>query len=275
MDLHADITTAMTQRYGAQQPPVSAERATETLLTQLNHLSVRAFTGEEVPDEVLRLMVAAAQSASTSSNLQPWSVVVVRDRARLARLARLVGDTAIIEQAPVLLVWLVDFARTSAFLEANEADAVATGYLESTLVGFVDTSLAAQNALLQAEALGFGGVFLGCIRNNPEGVAAELGLPQRTVAAFGMAIGRPRPEGHRPKPRLPFEAVVHAEGYSGDGGQGGNEAYEQRLREYYETQGKPGYSWLRTLRGRIGTVAGLHGREAMRARLRERGLPSE
>jgi nitroreductase len=57
----------------------------------LSHHSTRAFLPEPVPDETLTTLIAAAQSAATSSNLQPWSVVAVEDHGRKARLAALAG----------------------------------------------------------------------------------------------------------------------------------------------------------------------------------------
>ena len=59
----------------------------ETLETILNHRSVRGFLPEALPPNTIELLTAAAQSASTSSNLQVWSVVAVQD----PRLARRVG----------------------------------------------------------------------------------------------------------------------------------------------------------------------------------------
>src|ERR1700733_12934250 len=58
----------------------------EVIATILAHRSVRAFLPDPVPDGTLERLVAAASSASTSSNLQTWSVVAVEDPARKARL---------------------------------------------------------------------------------------------------------------------------------------------------------------------------------------------
>ena len=80
--------------------------ANDTIALQLAHRSVRRFTDRPVSDDELYAIVAAAQSAATSSNLQAWSVVVVRDRARKARLAELAGGQAFIDQAPLFLVWV-------------------------------------------------------------------------------------------------------------------------------------------------------------------------
>src|SRR6187402_2389639 len=64
----------------------------EALDTLLAHRSVRAYLPDAVPDGTIELIVAAAQSAASSSNLQPWSVIAVEDPGRKARLAALAGD---------------------------------------------------------------------------------------------------------------------------------------------------------------------------------------
>src|SRR5688500_1812603 len=79
--------------------PALAHLATTSAVIehQLRHRSVRSFLGDPVTDDQLTAIVAAASSAPTSSNLQTWSVVAVRDPARKARLAELAGGQAFIE----------------------------------------------------------------------------------------------------------------------------------------------------------------------------------
>lgn len=64
----------------------------DTLATMLAHRSVRCFTDGDIDDDTLTALIAAAQSASTSSNLQSWSVVAVRDPERKRALRQLAGD---------------------------------------------------------------------------------------------------------------------------------------------------------------------------------------
>ena len=182
----------------------------EVLDLQLAHRSVRKFAPGDVTDDHLQAMVAAAQSAPTSSNLQPWSVVVVRDPERKARLATYAAGQRFVEEAPVLLVWVADLSRARRLAARAGTVVDAADYLETTIIGFVDTALAAQNAVVAAESLGLGTVFVGAIRNHPDKVAAELGLPPHAVATFGLAVGVPDPtESAGIKPRLPQAAVVH------------------------------------------------------------------
>jgi len=103
-----DPASAWQARYGEAAalplPPVPA-----ALAALLEHRSVRAYTDQPVDDEALQLAIAAAQSASSSSNLQPWSVIAVRDPARRARLAALAGGQRHVAEAPLFLAWVADW----------------------------------------------------------------------------------------------------------------------------------------------------------------------
>lgn len=243
---------------------------------QMKHHSVRHFENKEVADDVLHAALAAGQRASTSSNLQSWSVVVLRDDERKQKLASLVGGMPYISGAPVFLVWLADLRRDAEIVADNGGEAVALDYLDMTLVGAIDAALAAQNTLLAAESLGLGGVFVGGIRNNPAGVSELLNLPSRTFAVFGMALGYPsEADAAGLKPRLPLETVVHNEEYDETAWREGAKQYEADYEAYFASQGRPGRSWIETVQDRVGSLEGLKGRETLSATLRELGFPSE
>ena len=57
----------------------------DALDTMTSHRSVRSYRDEPLPPGTLELLIAAAQSAATTSNLQAWSVIAVEDPARKAR----------------------------------------------------------------------------------------------------------------------------------------------------------------------------------------------
>jgi nitroreductase len=76
----------MAARYG--EPDASALATwSDTIDQLLDHRSVRAFSPEPLPDGLVETLIAAAQSAATSSNLQVWSVVAVQEPERKARLS--------------------------------------------------------------------------------------------------------------------------------------------------------------------------------------------
>ena len=252
------------------------ELESAVIAQQLAHKSVRKYRDEPVTDAQLELIVTAAQRASSSSNLQVWSVIAVRDEARKARLAEALGGHDYIASAPVFLVWVADLARNESLLRAHGAEPETLGLIENTLMCAVDVGIAAQNALLAAESLGLGGVFVGGVRNNPAAVAAELQLPTHTFAIAGMSIGAPDPsEGTGVKPRLPLEGVLHREIYDPERWRSATDEYEVSYEQYFAGQGHPGRSWARTVVGRLAKIAGLHGRHTMRASLRSQGFDSE
>jgi len=264
---------SVTLRYA--DDAVALTHRNEVLDVQLAHRSVRKFAAGEVSDDHLRAMVAAAQSAPTSSNLQPWSVVVVRDAERKARLATYAAGQRFIEEAPVLLVWVADLSRARRLAVRAETAVDAADYLETTIIGFVDTALAAQNAVVAAESLGLGTVFVGAIRNHPDQVAAELGLPPHAVATFGLAVGVPDPtERAGIKPRLPQAAVVHHERYDAEAADAHIPGYDTRLAAYNERHGLPGGGWTGRVLTRLAGPESMAGRHRLREVLDGLGLPS-
>ena len=263
----------VTSRYADDALTLNARSAVLDL--QLAHRSVRKFAAGDVTDDHLQAMVAAAQSAPTSSNLQPWSVVVVRDPERKARLATYAAGQRFVEEAPVLLVWVADLSRARRLAARAGTVVDAADYLETTIIGFVDTALAAQNAVVAAESLGLGTVFVGAIRNQPDKVAAELGLPPHAVATFGLAVGFPDPtESAGIKPRLPQAAVVHRERYDAEAADAHIPGYDARLAAYNQRFGLPDGGWSGRVLKRLAGPESMAGRHRLREVLDGLGLPS-
>lgn len=241
---------------------------------QLGHRSVRRFLPGPLPPSVLPTLVAAAQSAPTSSDLQLWSVVAVTDPARLARVADLSGGQDHVRDAPLLLVWVADVARVRALAERRNAAVHATGYLETTVTAFVDAALAAQNAAVAAESLGLGTVYLDGVRDRPEALGAELRLPRGTAPVVGLLVGRPDPaRAGRVTPRLPQAVVLHHETYDTARQLRPLAAYERRMAEFYRAEGLDG-GWIGRVLGRLRGPAALRGRERLRSALAALGMPS-
>lgn len=247
---------------------------TPTIELQLARRSVRSFLPDPVDDDHLDALVAAAQSAPTSSNLQAWSVVAVRDPGRRARLAELAAGQQFVAQAPLVLVWLADLGRHRRLADKHDRPLAGADHLESTFLGFLDATLAAQNAIVAAASLGLGSVCVGAIRNHPEEVAAELGLPPGTFAVFGLAVGWPDPsEQADVKPRLPRSAVLHREQYDVGAADAGIGDYDQRLAAYDARFGRDG-TWSERVLRRLAGPESLAGRDRIREALVNLGWPS-
>ncbi|QHE88263.1 nitroreductase family protein [Hydrogenophaga sp. BPS33] len=272
----ADLQALLHARYGAAAPTPQTAADNPVIHALLQHRSVRSYTPAPVSDDVLQLMLAAAQSASTSSNLQCWSVVAVRDAERKQRLSALAGDQRHIKECPLYLVWLVDLARLETTGERFGLRREALDYLEMLMVGVIDATLAAQNAAVAAEAQGLGIVYIGGMRDRPEAVAAELGLPPRTAAVFGMCVGYP--DHARPtsiKPRLPGTAVLHHERYDTSAHLGPVDDYLQIANAFYQAQQmKTNGNWAEHSLHRVRGPEAMRGRERLASALQALGFPS-
>ena len=275
------ISALLNARYGCADHPLAHLSVHElqvfenqTFEALLSHRSIRAFDPRAVPEHTVEMMVAAAQSASTSSNFQTWSVVSVTDPERKARLNAVSGQQKQIDTCPLFLVWIADLARLRSLGEQRQVPHGSLDYLEAFLVANIDATLAAQNAAVAAEAAGLGVVYIGGIRNSADVVAKELGLPSSSFAAFGMCVGYP--DAQKPasiKPRLPMSAVLHKEQYN-------PEAFDQATRDYnvimnrFYTEQKmntPGEWDLHTL-SRLSGEKALRGREKLKTRVQDLGF---
>ncbi|HEO8422249.1 nitroreductase [Mycobacteroides abscessus subsp. abscessus] len=200
----------------------------ETIEVLTAHESVRAFQSKDIPTNILQTITVAARSAPTSSNLQAYSIIAIKDVQRKARLASLSGNQSFIKEAPVFLVFCADIYRLKHITE-SQGYRFLSNTLEMFLLSSMDATLALQNALVAAESVGLGCVPVGSIRNNPDAVAEELGLPAGVFAISGLSIGYEK-EGTRRgvKPRLPEIVTVHNEKYKTD-------YLDQLLEEYDKT----------------------------------------
>jgi nitroreductase len=271
---HDAVRSLLAQRYGSARAP-EPFAVNNTLEHLLAHRSVRRFLPRPVSDRTLELLVAAAQSAPTSSNLQLWSVVTVADPDRRRELATVAGGQAHVERSPLFLVWLADLHRISEIADRRGTSKDAIPYLETFLSAVVDTTLAAQNAVVAAESLGLGTVYIGAIRNQPNRVAEILSLPPNVLAIFGLCVGWPDPEIQTAiKPRLPQEVVLHRDVYrSLEYHRRSLEVYDREVIEFQRrTKSSSQKSWTEKAAEGISTVAALGGRHTLRDELVGRGI---
>ena len=205
---------ALALRYGSDADAPSPALSSPAIELMLAHRSVRGYRPDALPNGALEAMIAAAQSAATSSNLQAWSVVLVTEPAAKAQLAALAGGQKHIEECPCFLLFVADLARLNRVAEREGLPSAGNDTLEMFLVAAIDAALAAQNAVTAAESLGLSTVYIGAMRNQPEAVAGIVGLPPGAAVVFGLCVGfAAEGRGGSVKPRLPQAAVLHRERY--------------------------------------------------------------
>lgn len=276
-----NIATLLQARYGGPSAWSSSSTLAlnPTLETLLTHHSVRAFLRDKpLPDGTLETLVAAGQSAATSSNLQTWSVVSLTDPEMKRRAALLSADQAFIHDAPLFLIFCADLQRLTAVSDLRGTAGTALEYTEMFLMASIDAALASQNVSVAAEALGLGACYVGAVRNRPREMADLLALPERVVALFGLAVGFP--DAQRPasvKPRLGVDEVLHREGWGG-GHEGETQPdkirrYDDALASFNAGQKREGIpAWTERSAKRVEGVSNLSGRHVWSDVLKERGF---
>ena len=240
--------------------------------TMLAHKSVRAYSDAPLPADLIETIVAAGQSAPSSSNLQFWSVVAVRDAERKARLSRVASNQSHVANAPLLLVFVADLSRPRLLAGREGRSAEGLDYLETFIVAVADAAFAAQNAVVALESMGLGCCYIGSLRNDPIAVARELNLPSGAFAVFGMTVGYPDPANPADvKPRLPQESVLHYEQYGAIAPEP-IAAYDDRMKSFRAEQGLSDTGWTEQAIARVETAKSLMGRDTMSDTLRKLGF---
>lgn len=180
---------------------------TPTIDLLCSHRSIRAFTEQGIDEAQRSAIIAAAQAASTSSFLQCSSIIRITDPAKREQLVQLTGGQPWVSAAAEFWVFCADFNRHQQICPDAQL-----GRAEQLLLGCVDTALMAQNAMVAAESLGLGGVFIGGIRNSIAEVTELLKLPKFVLPLFGFCIGHPA-DTPDVKPRMPHAMLVHENRY--------------------------------------------------------------
>lgn len=266
-------TDALALRYGEDSIP-SAGPWNDAIALLLNHRSVRGYRSDALPEGTLETLIAAAQSAATSSNLQTWSVIAVTDPAKKAAIAKIANNQKHIEQCPLFLVWVADISRNQRLGAEEGVELEVMPYLETFLVAALDAALAAQNAVTAAESLGLSTVYIGAMRNNVQEVGKILGLPQGAMGVFGLCVGYAAPGvANEVKPRLPQDAILFHNTYGNPEESKLRAAYDAKMAAFSTRNEMTQDTWTKRVIGRMGKIAALSGRHVLGDALRAMGFP--
>ena len=208
-----------------------------TIATIQDHRSIRNFLDKQVDDETIDEIIKSAQSMPNSINGQQISVIVIRNKEKLAKIAELAGGQPWVAKASVFLVFIMDFYKTNLGAEMNGFTQVIHESVEGTLAGAFDGGLAMGGAIVAAESMGLGIVPIGGIRKNPQEMIELLELPEMTFPLAGLAIGYPADSSHK-KPRLPMSTFRHEEKYEKVNLEASIKEYDKTMESYLKEVGR-------------------------------------
>jgi nitroreductase len=179
------------------------------------------FLDKPLPESALRTILKASVRAANASNMQSYSIVVVKDRAKMQQVCTYRGGC--------LLLYCVDFNRLKA-----SAEHLGYSYFPDNMGAFViasiNAALAVQTAAIAARSLGIDYLITnGIHRGDMERVWKILDLPQTyCFPLIAMVLGYPTAEPGHLKGRLDGPGVIHYEKYH----RLTQEELEEQVRQY-------------------------------------------
>jgi nitroreductase len=154
--------------------------------------AIRNYADRPIEPEDLHRVLEAARWTGSAKNRQDWSIIVVKGREHMDRLAECAPFGGPLSAAPVALA-LVQ---------------------EGSAYGF-DIGRLAQNIMLAAAALGM--VSCPITLHNQEKAVEVLAIPEGRRCRYAIAIGYPAPTSRPAKAggRKPLKEIVHHNSYGG------------------------------------------------------------
>jgi nitroreductase len=176
-----------------------------------NRRTIRKYTSEPVNDKLLNDLLLMGCRASTTGNMQVYSIVVTRDNRKKAALAPHHFNQKMVTEAPVVLTFCADFNRFNKWCVLRKAEPGYDNFL-SFMTAAIDALLVAQTVCIAAESKGLGICYLGTTTYNAHKIIEVLNLPKGVVPVTTVTVGWPAEKPDQVE-RLPLEAVIHKESY--------------------------------------------------------------
>lgn len=182
------------------------------LTTMFNHRTIRKYKNDPVDEQILNKILSAGTRASTTGNMQVYSIIVTAAHDLKKKLWEAHFKQDMVIEAPVILTFCADFNRFNKWCRLRKAIPGYDNFL-SFFTAAIDALLVAQNCVLAAESYGLGICYLGTTTYNANAISTLLNLPGHVVPVTTLVLGYPD-ESPGLTDRLPLDAVVHYEKYT-------------------------------------------------------------
>lgn len=187
-----------------------------------NRMSLRKYADKPVSEEDLNLILQGAMRAPTAGNMMMYSILVIRNEEKKKRLSETCDNQPFIAKAPVVLIFLADMHRMYRYFDECDVK----GYclrkgieykkpdLSKLFLAAGDAFIAAQNAVVAAEALGVGSCYIGDIVEHYEIHRELLKLPDGVLPLCMLCMGYyPEDAERRLNTRFDRKYIVYDEEY--------------------------------------------------------------
>ena len=208
-----DVSNLYHNRYGKKTELNFAKIDVTPLINSIvSRASVRKFSKKNISKELLTLLLTAAQSAPSKSNLQQYSIMVIQNQSLKNEISKLIGDTKWALTAPVFLLFLADIRRNIKITN-HKGYNHKNNNVDTFMNGVIDSALSMQSMISASESIGLGICPISMIRNIIEEVKNLCKLPKGVFPIAGLALGWPD-EKSPVSIRLPQDIVTHYNTYN-------------------------------------------------------------
>ena len=158
-----------------------------------SHTSIRKFNETKITDEQIQHILESAMQGATAGNMMAYSIIKIRSKETLSKLAKSCDNQPFITSADLALLFVADNYKWHKFYELRNISETFPDYqgpcISDFILGVEDGMIAAQNAVVAAESLGIGICYIGDIMENYEYHKELFNLPKYTMPIALVVMG--------------------------------------------------------------------------------------
>lgn len=224
-----ELASLYEARYGAGTTAPRTNFNFQPVTGLLGRRSVRSFEQRPLPEGMLEVLLACAQSAPSKSDLQQYSIIIIDEAEVRSTISERIGSMPWIAEAAVFALFCADMHRHRV-MGAEFGLPHANDNVDTFMNAAVDAALAMQAFITAAERLGLGCCPVSVVRNHIDVITELTGLPEGVFPIAGLACGWPATASSTSL-RLPQSVVVHYNRYNDRDLVAGVRDYDARRRQ--------------------------------------------
>ncbi len=185
--------------------------ANDTMKVLYERGSCRTFEDRPIDPRIINDILGAGLHAATGGNLQPYSIIKIQSNKQKAALVNECHMQSLVNEAPLNLLFCLDWRRNALWAESENAPFVALDSAKHFWIGFQDVIIAAQSVSTAADSYGIGNVYIGTVESCFDQLKTLCELPEGVLPVVLVSFGYPKDKdpAEEPTPKLMQEAMVH------------------------------------------------------------------
>ncbi|MFX1411424.1 MAG: nitroreductase family protein [Promethearchaeota archaeon] len=174
--------------------------------------SIRYFKDQKISEQIINDLLDAANNAPSGGNIQPISIILIKEAEGKIKLAQMVGAQPWVKNAPLSMLFCIDFYRLKKWASISNTKFIGENAFSHFLIAYADLMCAAQNIVILAESYGLGSVYVGSIQSSIDKARQYFSIPKYVLPLMVLSIGYPKSV---PKtiPKLKRDIIIHDEKY--------------------------------------------------------------